>query len=228
MPSRSRRGSRRQSSRKPAPDPRAWSRQVVDGVKQAPSRAMLRAVGFEDEDFAKPQIGIASTWADCHALQHAHRRAGARGRGRGRCRRRQERAVQYHHGVGRHFDGIAGHALLAGVARGHRRFDRDGGRCRGLRRLGRDRRLRQEHARLRDGDRAAEPAGGIRLWRHHPARRPAARHRFGVRGGRRTRGRHASAMRSCSRSSAPRSRARAAAAACTPPTPWPRRSRRWV
>src|SRR5580693_2006148 len=46
------------------PDVRAHSRQVVDGVKQAPARAMLRAVGFKDEDFAKPQIGIASTWAD--------------------------------------------------------------------------------------------------------------------------------------------------------------------
>jgi dihydroxy-acid dehydratase len=45
-------------------DPRAYSRLVVDGVKQAPSRAMLRAVGFRDEDFAKPQIGIASTWAN--------------------------------------------------------------------------------------------------------------------------------------------------------------------
>ena len=45
-------------------DPRAHSRLVVDGVKQAPSRAMLRAVGFRDEDFAKPQIGIASTWAN--------------------------------------------------------------------------------------------------------------------------------------------------------------------
>src|SRR5690349_2151261 len=45
-------------------DPREFSRQVVDGVKQAPSRAMLRAVGFQDADFAKPQIGIASTWAN--------------------------------------------------------------------------------------------------------------------------------------------------------------------
>ena len=34
---------------------------VVDGVEQAPSRAMLRAVGFAQEDFAKPQVGIAST-----------------------------------------------------------------------------------------------------------------------------------------------------------------------
>ncbi len=44
-------------------DPRQYSRLVVDGVKQTPSRAMLRAVGFQDADFAKPQIGIASTWA---------------------------------------------------------------------------------------------------------------------------------------------------------------------
>src|ERR1700749_1426977 len=45
-------------------DPREYSRLVVDGAKQAASRAMLRAVGFTDADFAKPQIGIASTWAD--------------------------------------------------------------------------------------------------------------------------------------------------------------------
>lgn len=35
---------------------------VVDGAERAPSRAMLRAVGFKDDDFNKPQIGIASTW----------------------------------------------------------------------------------------------------------------------------------------------------------------------
>src|SRR5487761_182664 len=45
-------------------DAREHSRLVVDGIKQAPSRSMLRAVGFRDEDFAKPQIGIASTWAN--------------------------------------------------------------------------------------------------------------------------------------------------------------------
>lgn len=42
---------------------RKYSKIVVDGVAQAPSRAMLRAVGFEDADFKKPQIGIASTWS---------------------------------------------------------------------------------------------------------------------------------------------------------------------
>jgi dihydroxy-acid dehydratase len=42
---------------------RRYSRVVVDGVAQAPSRAMLRAVGFEENDFNRPQIGIASTWS---------------------------------------------------------------------------------------------------------------------------------------------------------------------
>ena len=42
---------------------RPYSSIVVDGVEQAPSRAMLRPVGFESEDFGKPQVGIASTWS---------------------------------------------------------------------------------------------------------------------------------------------------------------------
>jgi len=42
---------------------RPYSSIVVDGVAQAPSRAMLYPVGFKEEDFAKPQIGIASTWS---------------------------------------------------------------------------------------------------------------------------------------------------------------------
>jgi len=44
-------------------NPRRFSSGVVDGVEHAPGRAMLRAVGFTDEDFAKPQVGIASTWS---------------------------------------------------------------------------------------------------------------------------------------------------------------------
>ena len=44
-------------------DKRKYSSIIVDGVAQAPSRAMLHAVGFEDADFKKPQVGIASTWS---------------------------------------------------------------------------------------------------------------------------------------------------------------------
>ena len=36
---------------------------VVDGVTQAPNRAMLYPVGFAEADFQKPQVGIASTWS---------------------------------------------------------------------------------------------------------------------------------------------------------------------
>jgi dihydroxy-acid dehydratase len=43
---------------------RKHSSKVVDGVETAPARSMLRAVGFTDDDFKKPQIGIASTWAN--------------------------------------------------------------------------------------------------------------------------------------------------------------------
>ncbi len=37
---------------------------ITQGDKRAPNRAMLRAVGFKDEDFSKPIIGLASAWSD--------------------------------------------------------------------------------------------------------------------------------------------------------------------
>ena len=43
---------------------RRYSSPVVDGVAQAPSRAMLRAAGYKEADFRKPAIGIASTWSN--------------------------------------------------------------------------------------------------------------------------------------------------------------------
>lgn len=43
---------------------RKYSSEVVDGITKAPARAMLRAVGFSDADFSKPQVGIASTWSN--------------------------------------------------------------------------------------------------------------------------------------------------------------------
>src|SRR5690554_8154582 len=46
-------------------DPRRrYSAQVVDGPGKAAGRAMLRAVGFTDDDFTRPQVGIASTWSN--------------------------------------------------------------------------------------------------------------------------------------------------------------------
>jgi len=43
-------------------DVKPRSRDVTDGLQKAASRAMLRAVGLGDDDWEKPQIGIASAW----------------------------------------------------------------------------------------------------------------------------------------------------------------------
>ena len=44
------------------PDLKPRSKDVTDGYERAPARAMLRAVGMGDDDWAKPQIGVASSW----------------------------------------------------------------------------------------------------------------------------------------------------------------------
>jgi dihydroxy-acid dehydratase len=53
-----------QSTRAPAsqPDIKPRSRDVTDGLEKAAARGMLRAVGMGDDDWVKPQIGVASSW----------------------------------------------------------------------------------------------------------------------------------------------------------------------
>ncbi|USQ75927.1 dihydroxy-acid dehydratase [Ornithinimicrobium cryptoxanthini] len=43
-------------------DPKPRSRDVTDGLEKTAARGMLRAVGLGDDDFAKPQVGVASSW----------------------------------------------------------------------------------------------------------------------------------------------------------------------
>ncbi|KGX85770.1 dihydroxy-acid dehydratase [Pontibacillus litoralis] len=45
-------------------DLRIRSKVISEGVNRVPNRSMLRAIGFTDEDFQKPMIGIASTWSE--------------------------------------------------------------------------------------------------------------------------------------------------------------------
>src|SRR5882724_7710539 len=40
------------------------SRLTTEGMGRAPNRAMLRAVGFLDDDFSRPMIGVASLFSD--------------------------------------------------------------------------------------------------------------------------------------------------------------------
>ena len=95
----------------------------------------------------------------------------------------QERVVQHDHRLRRHLEGHAGHALLARVARGDRRLDRDGRRREGFDGLvaigGCDKNMPGCVMAMARLDRPV----GVRLRRHDPARcRSKPRHRLGVRG----------------------------------------------
>lgn len=46
----------------PVPDHKPRSRDVTDGLERAAARGMLRAVGMGDDDWDKPQVGVASSW----------------------------------------------------------------------------------------------------------------------------------------------------------------------
>src|SRR5437867_11075151 len=45
-------------------DPRHRSRIILDGRDRAPARAMLKAIGFDDEALSRPIIGVANTWIE--------------------------------------------------------------------------------------------------------------------------------------------------------------------
>jgi dihydroxy-acid dehydratase len=45
-----------------ASDIKPRSKEVTDGYERAPARAMLRAIGMTDDDWRKPQVGVASSW----------------------------------------------------------------------------------------------------------------------------------------------------------------------
>jgi dihydroxy-acid dehydratase len=49
-----------QAALQAGPDIKPRSRDVTDGMERAAARGMLRAVGMTDDDWGKPQIGIAS------------------------------------------------------------------------------------------------------------------------------------------------------------------------
>jgi dihydroxy-acid dehydratase len=53
---------------------RRYSRALLDGPDRAPARAMLKAIGFTDEDLSKPIIGVATTWIETMPCNYNQRR----------------------------------------------------------------------------------------------------------------------------------------------------------
>ena len=59
-------------------DPRHQSRTLMDGPGRAPARAMLKAVGFTDEDLSRPLVGVANTWIEVMQCNYHLRRLSER------------------------------------------------------------------------------------------------------------------------------------------------------
>jgi dihydroxy-acid dehydratase len=59
-------------------DPRHKSHTLMDGPGRAPARAMLKAVGFTDEDLSRPLVGVANTWIEVMPCNYHLRRLSER------------------------------------------------------------------------------------------------------------------------------------------------------
>ena len=59
-------------------DPREHSRVLLDGPDRAAARSMLKAIGFTDEDLAKPIIGVATTWIETMPCNYNQRELAVR------------------------------------------------------------------------------------------------------------------------------------------------------
>src|SRR5262245_5279314 len=57
-----------------AADPRSKSRVLLEGPDRAAARAMMKAVGFTDEDLSRPQIGVAHSWIGTMPCNWNHRK----------------------------------------------------------------------------------------------------------------------------------------------------------
>jgi dihydroxy-acid dehydratase len=54
-------------------DPRHKSRIMLEGPDRAPARAMMKAIGFKDEDLARPLVGVAHCWIEVMPCNFNHR-----------------------------------------------------------------------------------------------------------------------------------------------------------
>ena len=49
---------------RPSDPAKRWSAALTDGPERAPARAMLKGIGFSDDDLARPLVGVATTWIE--------------------------------------------------------------------------------------------------------------------------------------------------------------------
>ena len=143
------------------------SAEMTDGPSRAPARAMLKAIGFTDDDLAKPLIGVATTWIETMPCNYNQRelakyvKEGIREAGGTPM---EFNTISVSDGVAMGTEGMRGSLVsreviadsIETVARGHS-FDG----------LVRARRLRQDAPGGRDGARAAQPARSRLLQRLH-------------------------------------------------------------
>ena len=134
----------------PASDPaKRHSAALTDGPDRAGARAMLKAIGFTDEDLAKPLVGVATTWIETMPCNYNQRRlaehvkAGIRAAGGTPM---EFNTIAVSDGVTM---GTEGMKASLDQPRGHRRLDRAGRPRPPARRRRLPRRLRQDASRAR-------------------------------------------------------------------------------
>ena len=194
---------------------------ITDGPDRAPSRAMLKAVGFTDEDLRRPIVGVANTWIEIGPCNYHLRRLAAK----------VKEGVRAAGGTPMEFntvsisDGISmgaeGMKCSLDQPRGDRRFHRIGRARQSFRRAGLLVRLRQDQSRRGDGAGAARysrPGALRRFHRARPSGRQGSHHSRRVRGRGRIRQQTHRCRAISSRWKTPRVQARARAAGNSPPT----------
>ena len=163
---------------------------LTDGVDRAPARAMLKAVGFTDEDLAKPLVGVATTWIEtmpCNFNQRVlakHVKDGIRAAGGTPI---EFNTISVSDGVSMGTTGMRASLISREVIADSIELVVRGPPARRPRL---PRRLRQDDPRRRDGARPARHPGARllqRLDRARPLRRPRRDDPGRVRGGRRPR-----------------------------------------
>ncbi len=203
---------------------------MLDGPARAPGRAMLHAVGFTRQDFAKPQVGICSTWSQvtpCNVHIDELARHAAEGANAAGGKAVIFNTITVSDAISMGTEGMKYSLVSREVIADSIETVIGGEGFDGLVAIGGcDKNMPGcVIAMARLNRPAVFVYGGTILpgnWRGE-----AGRYRVGVRGGRPACRGHARRRRSRRSRGARLSRAPAPAAACTPPTRWRRRSRRW-